>query len=705
MERKFIGKACLLPLIASAFSLSLSSCAPTAEFKSDVKRQKVRYESAARRTFTPGRSVSDEVSYSFLPDSALQSLHLKAAAPDILALKQFDRPKAFDQFTQGHRGSFVQEEFAVATLDKLDLLLVVDNSSSMGPYQDRLANGLTSLLSHISNTDWRMMVTTTSAVKKRDPQNPTEILKIYGCPRLAPLLPDDKPIITRDDYVADPTEVDARFAGKIKIGESGDPIEHGLLAAVEGLKGECGQSDKAWTRPDSHKVVLILTDEENCGSDPDQNCDADLDSDPQFFLDRAPAKTQLFALLHDHDKYAQCADDGYIRKPDDYRRLIAETGGLEGNICEGRYEETLEKISKNMVPVTRLEYNLSFKPATTDITLMLDGRPWNGNYVVEGQGIRIESPLPEGGKVLTIGYRHDPIPMSRKFPLSTSIDPETLLVRVNGESLGKESYSIENGSIVFASEPPELAKIDFSYRDASPLSQVFPLPEDADLDTVKVSVNGFEIPDFRIVGEKEEIWLPKAPEDAASIRISYEKPSSRTLRYPALSLPDGQILGVSAVDGQSREPIAVERVGSELVFQRPDVQDQRAVEILYSLRSDVEELALDLPQAPKDGSLQIRSSESGEQCVANMSTEGAKLVFPCPPAALGHLQIRYDYVGEIDEKFLVEGRFTSDCVWKVKVDGAETKEFEVHDNWLSFPGRALEAGTLIEVEVMDVVRE
>lgn len=692
------------------FFLVLSACAQPAEFVSDIEQKNAELRPALRQVFTAGRSVSNELSFSFLPDAALQNLQLKALPPEAVTLQQMDRPRTIDQFTQGHRGSFVKEDFTVATLDKLDLLLVVDDSSSMGPYQDELSKGLSSLLSHISNTDWRIMVTTTSAFRRRNPADPTKVLELYGCPRVKDS--SDKFLITRDDYVANPQLAEERFAWKVQIGESGDPIERGLLAAVSSLQGfsnlcsrdSTSDARQEWTRADSHKVVLVLTDEENCGSDRDQDCGGEDDASPQFFLDRAPAKTQLFALLHDLDRYAQCEDQDYVRKPDDYRQLIAATGGMEGNICEDSYDETLQEISRNMHPIARKDYALAHAPEAQTLEFWVDGRPWDCQFSLDNGNVFVESSLPPQAKVLSIGYRHGPEPMRRTFPLSTSVDPATLSVTVNGSVVPPESYSIVDGSLLFSNEPPELAKISFEYRIAQPLPQLFPLSKEALLDTVRVSVNGTPISDFQIVGSEQfEIYLPRVPSDGAAIVVSYETTGGRTLRYPALPIAPEQILEINAVDSVSRAPIVIERDGSNLVFQEADIQDQRSVEIRYALKSESNELALDLPQSPKEGTLAVAASSTGTDCVANVANEGNRLRFPCSPAMLGHLLIRYDYISDVDNSFAVNGRFTRDAVWKVKVNGTETKDFERNDSRIIFPEGLLDADDVIEVEVQDLI--
>ncbi len=693
------------PLLVSLLGtgMVLSSCAQPVTFKGHIKDLKVTMELAAHATFLAGRRATEEVSYSFLPDSASQTMHLKATPPRIVNLQQLDRKTTVDSFVQGHQGDSLVETFTVSTLDKLDLLLVVDNSSSMAQYQQKLSAGLVPLLSHISNTDWQIMVTTTSPDRKRNPMDPAHPIKTYGCPRVNGKDPNDKVIISRDDYIKNSQSIDAKFIWKVLAGETGDPVEHGLLAAVSALDGECGDSTRSWTRPDAQKVVLMLTDEENCGSDPDQNCDTDLDADPNFFLSRAPG-AKLFALLHDLDRYTECVDEGYVRKPDDYRFLIAKTGGMEGNICEGHYDTTLEEISRNMHPVNRKEFPLLFKPEQETLKMEIDGRPWSSNFNIVDGKIRFETPLPAGAKMLSIAYNHDPKPLSSKFPLSTSIDASTLSVMVNGSSVDASRYKVEDNQILFDPPPPALAKINVDYRVGDALPQYFPLARDALMDTVTVTVDNKPVSDFQVIGdENREVILTEPPRDGVPILISYETAESRTVRYPALTYNQDRIVQVAAFDGLSREVLAMEWQGAELVFKREDIAENRVVEVIYTLAPGSKELALTLAQKPKDGSLSIVSS-SGSDCVANVNSADGKLLFPCPAEQLGRLHISYDYFTQIDKSFKMNGNFAPDAVWKVKINGVETKDFKYENNTLSFSAQQFDASTSIEVEVWQPLR-
>jgi hypothetical protein len=706
MERK-VGR-----LYQTAWHLALAissctilSCTRPAQFSSYINEGKIRFVSAAHNVFVAGRSAKEELSFSFTPDVATQEIEMLASAPQNVIMKQIERPVTTDTHIQGHQGNTVDEEFPVLMLDKLDLLVVVDNSSSMGPYQQKLARGLAPLLSNISNTDWHMMVTSTSAVKRRNPADPTLINRFYGCPRINTADAADKAVITRDDMVLDPDAVSAQFSWKVTVGESGDPVERGVLAATSGLAGECGQIDKSWVRADAHKVVLLLSDEENCGSDGDQECKGALDSNPQYFLENAPKGTQFFALLYDHEKYSECLEAGYNRKPDDYRWLIDKTGGKEGNICIDNYSGILTEISRNMHPVPRKEFKLAYVPELGSIRFTVNDKPWATNFQVDGKKILIEDSLPVNARVLRITYTHDPVPLVKRFTLSTVPDLATLQVKVNGKILDITSYTSDGNIVELCDLPPAKAIIELSYRSVTPLPQFFPLPDNIILETLNATVDRVPITDFLVVGtESYEIFFREAPRDSATIVLTFEEPGTRVLSYPSLAYDRNKVDQIAAYDKDTGKTVPLQWDKQELSFRREDVQHKRAIEVVYILAPESNELVLELYQQPREGSLNIQASADDQTCVQEVAKNGSRLAFPCPPQMLGNLRLNYDYISQIDNSFRMRGDYSKDSRWKVKVNGNETSDFIRNGNLVEFPDANFTSDTVIDIEVLEPIR-
>ena len=146
---------------------------------------------------------------------------------------QLTRTPMTKMATQGTPGEDKTEMFQQA--DKrglLDLLIVMDNSGSMGQEQANISTKLSSLLSSISDTDWQIAVIST------DPNDNCNIS-----------------IVRSGD-----NDANNLFKNAVTLGTNGSGNEQGIRRAVVGLKCE----STPWVRNNSSVAVLIVSDEDNC---------------------------------------------------------------------------------------------------------------------------------------------------------------------------------------------------------------------------------------------------------------------------------------------------------------------------------------------------------------------------------------------------------------------------------------------------------
>ncbi|RYD60174.1 MAG: VWA domain-containing protein, partial [Verrucomicrobiaceae bacterium] len=198
-----------------------------------------------------------------------------------------------DSFTQGHSGVAAVQSFSVSEAGIFDLLIVIDNSSSMGPYQNRLSRTLPDILKHIQNTNWRIGVVTTSTACLRK----TDLGQAY---------------ITRQDFDRNSAQADADFQKLIKVGETGNPVERGILMATHAMQETgCDAGNVAWLRPDSQRAVLLLTDENNCGSAPNEGCAGQPHEKAEYFFDRVGKKVVFNAMVLTQEPPSSSLDPNY----------------------------------------------------------------------------------------------------------------------------------------------------------------------------------------------------------------------------------------------------------------------------------------------------------------------------------------------------------------------------------------------------------
>ncbi|RYZ61720.1 MAG: hypothetical protein EOP09_19610, partial [Proteobacteria bacterium] len=200
---------------------------------------------------------------------------------------------------------------------------MIDNSSSMGPYQGRLSKTLPDILRHISNTNWRIAVVTSSSSCLRK----TDSGKAY---------------ITRADFDKNSVIADADFQKLIKVGEGGNPVERGIMMMTQAMQETgCDAGNVTWLRPDSQRAVLLLTDENNCGSAPNEGCVGQPYEKADYFYSRVGKSVTVNAMLltqeppstsqsNPADPNHDCENSGGYGEapnPTEYYKLVADTGG------------------------------------------------------------------------------------------------------------------------------------------------------------------------------------------------------------------------------------------------------------------------------------------------------------------------------------------------------------------------------------------
>lgn len=290
-----------------------------------------------------------------------------------------------------------------------DILFIDDNSGSMSPEQQRMADSFPTFMSSISATDYRVAITTTDV---------TGVSRASGQP-VSPYPAG------RDGSLVDfgsgagkfltPTSgnVDALFKGQIKrqetltceasnysSGSCASADERGIYAAyLAAAKNESG-----FIRSSGHMAIIVLADEDvrsNLYCDGKSSSTACLSNfnlqtqdKPAFFLEdfkkRFPNKTISVHSIIVNDSSCQSAQTGQLGNPNivgsigtQYRNLSQMTGGVVGSICASNYQSQLGTIGSM---ITDQINNIAFAcaPYQGQFALYINGSPANSSqYTVD----------------------------------------------------------------------------------------------------------------------------------------------------------------------------------------------------------------------------------------------------------------------------------------------------------------------------------
>ncbi len=611
--------------------------------------------------------------------------------------QQNDRVIHEDIFMQGHKGISSEQTFSIAEAGIFDLLIVIDDSSSMVPYQKRIGARLPSLLKHITNTNWRIAVVTTSS------------------PCLNKTT-DGRTYLTRADFDKDPTAAAADFMAMINVGEFGLTVERGILRATQAMTASgCASESNVWLRPDSQRSVLLVTDEKNCGSASNEDCIGDPDHSANYFFDRVGTNVTFnaFLLLQDppaanasdpNDPNHDCENSGSYSNfyPTAYITMVQGTNGLYADVCRSDYDTILEQISLNVSKKINLQYELAF-PAEAEFTsIKIDGKPVS-RFTASGKTVSILDPVSSSNSVITIKYKHSPVPMKKAFGPKSPVDSKTFEVLVDGKALNKADYQYNpaNGELELKNLPPERAEIKMRYRHDSPLLTSFAYGKDVVPGSLEVLVNGGAVQNYRIDESQKRVIFTEAPQDGLPVRLRYERPGDRTTRYEVQGAFPEQIENFKLLDAASDEIIEARIEAGQLVLPEAMVSEGRKVKALYNLNYEFKDrvFSAKIGQTPYPGTVKVEANGQAELCTKDLAVKAEEISFSCLDEDFEKVNLSYQYAKDYRNSFDLDLSYSGPRSIAVYVNGVETQDYHLIDDQVVILKKFLPPGSDVKILV------
>ncbi|MBW1879397.1 MAG: hypothetical protein JRJ84_13620 [Deltaproteobacteria bacterium] len=229
--------------------------------------------------------------------------------------------------------------------EKVDVLLVVDNSCSMEPYQDKLATDFGGFFDFFADgeVDWRLGVVLT------DPIDPD-----FGYIR--------GPIVTPD--VPDP---EALFAEVVHVGTGGFGIEMGLESARLALSGY----NHGFPRDDASVSLIFVSDEQ----DTSPNTVATY-VDAYYEVKGHRARDAFNASALTVTSIADCTPEQYMASTPGTRYIEAaeRTGGVVANLCLEDFAPIVVDLALT-TSAMRDTYYLSRRPNLDTLEVLVEEDP------------------------------------------------------------------------------------------------------------------------------------------------------------------------------------------------------------------------------------------------------------------------------------------------------------------------------------------
>ena len=238
---------------------------------------------------------------------------------------------------------------------EVDVLFVVDNSDSMAPRQQAMANGTASFISALNKTglNYRIAVTTTDMDSRGEQgrfvaQPGTPAVLMATTPNLVNIL-----------------------AQRFLVGSAGSRVEQGLAAAKAATsEPNLSGTNTGFMRKNSLLAVVVLSDEDD--QSPSIDYKAYLNKIKPPLHSGASSWLVNYIGIVQGDPACTSAEWQYFSPGVKYMNLAAASGGIQESICRTDLSKAVTNMHARLMEVIT-EYFLEYKPNIKTIAVTVDG--------------------------------------------------------------------------------------------------------------------------------------------------------------------------------------------------------------------------------------------------------------------------------------------------------------------------------------------
>ena len=610
-----------------------------------------------------------------------QSIVLAEKAPLLSVLHQSKRTQLPqpDQFQQGHDGTVAIEDFTVSSSTKMDLLIVLDNSSSMATEQTALSTGLPALISSLTNVDWQIGIITSDAETVSEPLATNRGCHLYDEHGKAF---DDQGNLTGTPIGKSDATASVRFADTIQnIGASGSNREQLIRNTIRAVTGTCGSVQQEWLRKDALLGILFVTDEDSfcLSDDPSGVKDAggntlclaaerpeDLISalKPPHFLEN---QVRVYSLTYHGAMPAPGAAQAQ-RPAARILSVVNAFGGFDDSVQQADYSSTLARISADAAKIVKREFKLKNLPLDKSVQISVDGVNTT-DFLINGNTISV-SGLTSNSTILHASYRHSPQPIFTQVTTTQPPNPTTLRVSLNDAPLPKDQYTFDSSANIvhFNTTPPDYSVIKVDYRIGPDPQLDFVGSSTSSELPVAVVVDGIPITDYTWNQATHTVHFKTPPAEGALIAISSKDPNGKITHYDHPPSA-GSALSMSVSDAATLEKIPITVAGGQIIFRDEDVTSGRIAKVTYQYGDKNTLLTYDLAHEPLEGTMTLKVTDESPDCLTNIKLAGQRVEFNCAGATLGELELNYRYLINHENTFTIGQDVPPGAVVQVFVDG------------------------------------
>jgi hypothetical protein len=287
----------------------------------------------------------------------------------------------------------ITQDNEITSNNKVDILIIDDNSASMEYEQQSMAKRMSTFMSVLSGLDWRIAITTT---------DPTS--KVWGDGQLLPMKG-----LTKQYYISssmDPKSSQKALEDTIQRSEIGNSSEQGIYATYRAVERSLIATDPAsqFFRSDANFATVVISDEDES--------DTKFRNIPENLLALVkqtwPSKHFAFHSIITRSGDVQCKNGNGNTYGVTYEKMSKLTGAgmvggpIIGSVCEADYGSQLRGIGDSVQAMQKI-IDLQCAPignATSSVVVQLNGNNYTAPYQVSGTRLVFQSNLPIGKYVL-----------------------------------------------------------------------------------------------------------------------------------------------------------------------------------------------------------------------------------------------------------------------------------------------------------------
>ncbi|MCK6504157.1 hypothetical protein L6R53_12275 [Myxococcota bacterium] len=327
----------------------------------------------------------------------------RIALPALLALSAGCNDYALTQFQ-------AQDIFNQEPAGEVDILLVVDNSCSMDPYQAKLAANFDNFLTYLEEgqVDYNIGVLTTS-VEVPDPIPQTECTA-----EVVADIPSGGSLVGGTIIRSDTENADQVFSDLVNVGICGNGYEMGLESAYMAVTPPLSTSENFnFLRGSAMLSMIFVSDEEDSSPLPVSDY-INTFRNVKGLDDRSAFNASALVVNDTADCNQQQIQSG-ATPGTRYIDVASETDGLLANICADDFADILTELSlrasrlRDTFYLTRLPDPASLFLTIDGVEVPCDAGQWT--YQTEGEGADMvgkivfeRASLPPPNSLVTVTY-------------------------------------------------------------------------------------------------------------------------------------------------------------------------------------------------------------------------------------------------------------------------------------------------------------